>query len=85
MDVKPKHISVIKKYPAFRDSFVNGCWKWIEGKRKDDYSNGLWRVHDKLYDLTDFIPKHPGGASWLEVTKVSKTKLKFYFKTSAVN
>lgn len=67
-----KNRTVIKKYPAFRDSFVNGPWKWIEGKRKDDYAEGLWRVHDKLYDLTAFIPKHPGGKYWLEVTKVRK-------------
>lgn len=74
--VKMKHISVIKKYPAIRDNFVNGSWKWIEGKRKDDYAEGLWRVHDKLYDLTEFIPNHPGGKSWLEITKVRSFKCK---------
>lgn len=68
--IEQKHISVINKYPAFRDSFVNGSWKWIEGKRKDDNANGLWRVHDKLYNLEDFVEKHPGGKYWLEVTKV---------------
>lgn len=71
MNAKPRHITVIKKYPAFRDSFVFGCWKWLEGKRKDDYAEGLWRVHDKLYDLTDFIVRHPGGQYWLEATIVS--------------
>lgn len=70
--IEQKHISVINKYPAFRDSFVNGSWKWIEGKRKDDNANDLWRVHDKLYNLDDFISKHPGGKYWLEITKVSK-------------
>ncbi|KAI9014324.1 hypothetical protein DFJ74DRAFT_682127 [Hyaloraphidium curvatum] len=28
---------------------------------------GLWRVHDSLYDLTNF--EHPGGQDWLEITK----------------
>jgi hypothetical protein len=54
-------------YPS---GFVNGSWRWIEGKRKDDYAEGLWRVHDKLYDLTEFIVKHPGGKYWLEITEV---------------
>lgn len=69
LDNRP-NISVIKKYPSTRDSFVNGSWKWIEGKRDDDYAEELWRVHDKLYDLTNFIAKHPGGQYWLEITKV---------------
>lgn len=41
----------------------------MEGKQIDDNAEGLWRVHDKLYDLTDFIHRHPGGAEWLELTK----------------
>lgn len=71
-DEKPKQrlITVVKKYPAYRDSFVYGPWKWIEGKVKDDYAEGLWRVNDKLYNLTDFA-NHPGGQFWLEITKVS--------------
>lgn len=68
---KLRHKTIVRKFPAFRDSFVNGSWKWIEGKVKDDYAEGLWRVHDKLYNLTDFVEKHPGGRYWLEITKVS--------------
>ncbi|KAL7029783.1 hypothetical protein ACKWTF_006363 [Chironomus riparius] len=64
-----KNNSLIKKFPSFRNDFVNGCWKWIDGKKIDDNAAGLWRVHDKLYDLTDFIPKHPGGRAWLEISK----------------
>lgn len=29
----------------------------------------MWRVHDKLYDLTDFINHHPGGSHWLQITR----------------
>lgn len=68
---KQRLVTVVKKYPAFRDSFVNGSWKWMEGKIKDDYAEGLWRIHNKLYNLNDFISNHPGGRNWLEVTKVS--------------
>lgn len=70
--INMKNRTLIRKYPAYRDSYVNGSWKWIEGKRKDDYAEGFWRIHDKLYDLTDFITKHPGGKYWLEITKVRR-------------
>lgn len=73
-DPRPR-ISVIKKYPSQRDTFINGSWRWIEGKRADDNAEALWRVHDKLYDLTSFIPKHPGGQFWLEITRVRCSKL----------
>lgn len=64
--------TIVKKYPTYRDTLVNGNWKWIEGKRRDDNANGtLWRVHDKLYDLGEFIDIHPGGKFWIEATKVT--------------
>lgn len=44
-------------------------FSWFDGKRIDDNAEGLWRVHDKLYDLTEFIDSHPGGKQWLELTK----------------
>lgn len=34
-----------------------------------DNAEGLWRVHNKIYDLTNFVSSHPGGAEWLEITK----------------
>lgn len=49
---------------------------WLEGRRLDSGAEGLWRVHDKLYDLTDFISKHPGGKEWIELTQVEVIKLK---------
>jgi len=39
------------------------------GKRKDDDIGNLWRVHDKLYDLTSFISSHPGGSHWIQMTQ----------------
>lgn len=47
--------------------------RWIESRRQDDNAEGLWRVHDKLYDLTDFIKLHPGGSDWIQLTKVLNT------------
>jgi cytochrome b involved in lipid metabolism len=35
----------------------------------DGIGKNLWRVHDKLYDLTPFIFNHPGGSHWLEMTQ----------------
>lgn len=44
--------------------------RWLETKRDDDnVEDGLWRIRDTLYDLTDFILKHPGGPDWLNLTK----------------
>lgn len=62
--------SILGKYPTYRDDIINGCWKWLAGKREDDNAEGLWRVHDKLYDLTTFVEIHPGGREWLELTEV---------------
>jgi len=42
---------------------------WLEGKHADDEAEGLWRIYDKLYDLSDFAARHPGGASWIECTR----------------
>lgn len=42
----------------------------MASRRNDDNAEGLWRVHDKLYDLNDFIGQHPGGSDWLNFTKV---------------
>ncbi|KAK4873784.1 hypothetical protein RN001_013144 [Aquatica leii] len=44
-------------------------YKWLENKKYVDDLNGLWRVHDGLYDVTDFIDSHPGGKFWLKETK----------------
>ncbi|XP_017461468.1 PREDICTED: cytochrome b5-related protein [Rhagoletis zephyria] len=61
--------SVVRKYPIYRDSLIKTCEGWVAAKRKDDEAEGFWRIKDELYDLTDFIPRHPGGAFWLEWTK----------------
>jgi hypothetical protein len=49
--------------------FIFFIFSWIEEKKVIDNAEGLWRVHDKIYDLNDFISKHPGGSEWLEMTK----------------
>jgi fatty acid desaturase len=47
----------------FKDPF-----DFIRGKRKDDgIPKHLHRVHDGLYDLSDF--RHPGGDQWLSLTR----------------
>lgn len=42
---------------------------WLEGKNVDDEAEGLWRINDTLYDLSDFAARHPGGSSWIECTR----------------
>ncbi|CAG4992213.1 unnamed protein product [Parnassius apollo] len=67
---KITHVSFPQlKYPSLRDSGIRDPVQWLSGKVLDDGADGLWRVHDKLYDLTSFVEKHPGGEEWLELTK----------------
>ncbi|CAK1546130.1 unnamed protein product [Leptosia nina] len=67
---KKTHVSFPQlKYPSLRDSGFKDPVQWLAGKVLDDGAEGLWRIHDKLYDLTSFIKKHPGGEEWLELTK----------------
>ena len=61
-------------YPTNRDGIFNIAAKpWLDGKRIDDKLGGkgshLWRIHDGLYDLTNFISKHPGGDDVIEATE----------------
>ncbi|PSN47101.1 Cytochrome b5-related protein [Blattella germanica] len=57
------------KYPSLRDSLVKSADIWLDGKRQDDNVGDLWRVHDELYDLTEWIEKHPGGSDWINFTR----------------
>lgn len=45
------------------------CQNWLETRKEEVKEKNLWRIHDSLYDFTDFIKSHPGGPFWLEVTK----------------
>ncbi|KAI9028013.1 hypothetical protein DFJ74DRAFT_765980 [Hyaloraphidium curvatum] len=46
--------------------------KWLASRREyNSRAAGLWRIGGGLYDLTDFVDKHPGGAEWLELTRGS--------------
>lgn len=58
------------KYPNSRNSFLNVDELWLEDKRNNDGAQNLWRIHDKLYDFSNFIHVHPGGKDWLQLTKV---------------
>jgi len=58
------------KYFHNRDIFT---WKfatqWLKAKRIDDDCDGLWRIHDDLYDLSGWEKYHPGGRNWLDLTR----------------
>nr|CAD7453415.1 unnamed protein product [Timema tahoe] len=57
------------KYPTYRDSSLKSGLIWIKGKQEDDGAEGLWRIHDDLYELSSWMYRHPGGAEWLDITK----------------
>ena len=53
-----------------RNNFINSPEGWLAKKREmDGIDPGLWRIHDKLYDLSSFAKRHPGGTFWIESTK----------------
>ncbi|CAH1109011.1 unnamed protein product [Psylliodes chrysocephalus] len=42
---------------------------WLEERRETDGAEGLWRIHDGLYNFESFVQEHPGGSEWLGLTK----------------
>ncbi|XP_015115058.1 cytochrome b5-related protein [Diachasma alloeum] len=58
----------LAEFPARFDRIPTGDG-WVEGRRRLDGAEGLWRINDRLYDLTNFVKKHPGGSEWLTITK----------------
>ncbi|GBP72167.1 Cytochrome b5-related protein [Eumeta japonica] len=81
---KKTHVSFPQlKYPSLRDDGLRDPVQWLEGKAMDDGAEGLWRVHDKIYDLTPFLDKHPGGEEWLELTQ--GTDITEAFETHHIN
>ena len=56
--------------PTGRNVVIKTASRWLKFKAKDDdIGPGLWRIHDGLYDLRDFVEKHPGGAEWISMTE----------------
>lgn len=51
------------------DKLISHQRSWLAAKKRDDnVGDGLWRIHDDLYDLRPFVAMHPGGRSWLTAT-----------------
>lgn len=61
---------VLRTAPNDEERIFMSVDDWLEHKRNNEGAEGLWRVHNKLYDLTSWIKVHPGGSQWLEETKV---------------
>ena len=57
--------------PMLRETPPKSAELFLKDKQRDDGAEGLWRVHDGLYDLSSFVDNHPGGSEWLRLTKVS--------------
>ncbi|PSN47115.1 Cytochrome b5-related protein [Blattella germanica] len=69
-EVSPSSIPGLGRAPTYRKENLRSASLWLKGKRTDDgIEEGLWRVHDGLYDFSSFINKHPGGSDWLNFTK----------------
>ena len=63
-----------KQVPLSSEQFIPsnralpGAVNWIKGKVVDDNIGDpdLWRIHNKLYDLSGYMVNHPGGPEWLQ-------------------
>jgi Cytochrome b5-like Heme/Steroid binding domain len=76
--------SLWKKAPP-RDVDRKGGEHWLELRRKEEGAEGLWRIHNKLYNLSSFIKIHPGGSEWLELTKVRLIKHIYFLPFFNIN
>ncbi|XP_031331640.1 cytochrome b5-related protein-like isoform X2 [Photinus pyralis] len=65
---RPSTLGIIHEGDCM-DSFIKSADQWLEDKKRFDGAEGLWRVHDGLYDLTHFVETHPGGRFWIETTQ----------------
>lgn len=61
--------SIYVKVPPSSQGSVKSAKGWLERKKNNDDAEGLWRVHDKLYDLISFVERHPGGKDWIDLTQ----------------
>lgn len=52
-----------------RDNAFKTPFDFLEGRRKIDGAEGLWRYKNNLYDLEGFAKYHPGGEEWIRLTK----------------
>jgi len=72
-DMTPRNDEQIPLWwnPVLREAPPKSAELFLKDKQRDDGAEGLWRVHDALYDLSSFVDNHPGGSEWLRLTKVS--------------
>ena len=60
---------IIEEFPG-RWDVLKHANQWLRSKRAaDGIPRNLWRIHDSLYDLSDFVGRHPGGRLWIEATE----------------
>lgn len=57
---------------SFRNVKIKTTQSWLKLQKSESGADGLWRIHDSLYDLSEWVEKHPGGKDWLLITKVRK-------------
>lgn len=66
-DPEPSIVTGISsKFPTYRKAKLITAYSWLSGKVEDDETEGLWRIHNTLYDFTEFIDRHPGGSFWIK-------------------
>lgn len=56
-------------YPSSRDDSLKTGKGFLECRRREDGAENLWRVHNSLYDLSNFEKSHPGGREFISLTR----------------
>jgi hypothetical protein len=65
-----KPFGFLKPHPG-RDGRTKSAYQWTRAKAEldiaEEKNRKYWRVHDNLYDLSEF--NHPGGRDWIDFTR----------------
>ena len=56
---------------------------WLKSKAVDDDCENLWRIHNSLYDLGQWINKHPGIVQNIATLKARKVVEKHFLHRRA--
>ncbi|XP_076671851.1 cytochrome b5-related isoform X2 [Andrena cerasifolii] len=68
MQKQESSIPGLEPFSERNDAFKTP-YAFLEGRKKVDGAEGLWRIRNSLYDLEKFAKFHPGGEEWIRLTK----------------
>ena len=67
--IHPKSSVSGLSYFDAREDLIPSGHGFLEGRRRIDGAENLWRIENGLYDLESWAKLHPGGNEWILLTK----------------